>query len=58
GLTVPDLKEKCKAAGLKVGGKKSELIARLVEHEAGGEEESDPLMAALSRMSTREEVRS
>jgi len=30
-LTVAELKERCKAAGLKVGGKKSELIARLSE---------------------------
>ena len=30
-LTVVELKERCKAAGLKVGGKKSDLIARLSE---------------------------
>ncbi|MDP6326091.1 MAG: SAP domain-containing protein [Candidatus Thalassarchaeaceae archaeon] len=31
GLTVAELKERCKAAGLKVGGKKADLIARLSE---------------------------
>jgi small subunit ribosomal protein S3Ae len=30
-LTVPELKERLKAAGLKVGGKKADLIARLSE---------------------------
>ena len=37
GLSVAELKERCKAAGLKVGGTKADLIARL--QEASGEEE-------------------
>lgn len=31
GLKVPELKERCKALGLKVGGKKAELQARILE---------------------------
>lgn len=31
GLRVPELKERCKALGLKVGGKKAELQARILE---------------------------
>ena len=34
---MAELKERCKAAGLKVGGTKADLIARL--QEASGEEE-------------------
>ena len=30
-LSVAELKERCKAAGLPVGGKKADLIARLAE---------------------------
>jgi hypothetical protein len=30
-MTVPELKEKLRVAGLPVSGKKSELIARLLE---------------------------
>jgi ABC-type Zn2+ transport system substrate-binding protein/surface adhesin len=30
-MTVAELKERCKAAGLPVGGKKADLIARLSE---------------------------
>jgi hypothetical protein len=37
GLSVADLKERCKAAGLKVGGTKAQLIERL--QAASGEEE-------------------
>ena len=32
-LSVAELKERCKAAGLKVGGKKADLIARLSQEE-------------------------
>ncbi|MBL6885703.1 MAG: SAP domain-containing protein, partial [Candidatus Poseidoniaceae archaeon] len=32
-LSVAQLKERCKAAGLTVGGKKADLIARLSEVE-------------------------
>ncbi len=32
-LSVAQLKERCKAAGLPVGGKKADLIARLSEEE-------------------------
>lgn len=31
GMKVPELKERCKALGLKVGGKKAELQARILE---------------------------
>ncbi|QDZ22803.1 nitric-oxide synthase [Chloropicon primus] len=34
GLTVPLLKERLRDAGLKVGGRKDELIERLLQHEA------------------------
>jgi hypothetical protein len=34
GLKVVELKEQCRAAGLKVGGTKAELVARLKEHAA------------------------
>ena len=33
-LTVPLLKDLCRDAGLKVGGKKAELVARILEHRA------------------------
>ena len=36
-LSVADLKERCKAAGLPVGGKKADLIERL--SASGSEEE-------------------
>ena len=45
--TIPELKKKCKELGLKVGGKKDELISRiqafelLKEHEDGALEEMD-----------------
>jgi len=32
-LSVAELKERCKAAGLKVGGKKADLIDRLSQQE-------------------------
>ena len=40
-MTVADLKEECRVVGLKVGGKKADLIARLDAHYATlrGEEE-------------------
>ena len=40
-MTVADLKEECRVLGLKVGGKKADLIARLDAHYATlrGEEE-------------------
>jgi len=34
GLTVPALRDLCRGAGLMVGGKKAELVARLREHRA------------------------
>ena len=34
-MTVTQLKERLRSAGLKVSGRKTELIARLCEHEAG-----------------------
>ena len=37
-LSVADLKERCKAAGLPVGGKKADLIARLSESSSDEEE--------------------
>ena len=37
-LSVADLKERCKAAGLPVGGKKADLIARLSELSSNEEE--------------------
>ena len=37
-LSVADLKERCKAAGLPVGGKKADLIARLSESPSDEEE--------------------
>ena len=37
--TVADLKEECRVLGLKVGGKKADLIARLDAHYLRGEEE-------------------
>ena len=37
-LSVADLKERCKAAGLPVGGKKADLIARLSELASNEEE--------------------
>ena len=41
GLTVKELKEKLKEKGLKVGGKKTELIDRLNESDNESESESD-----------------
>jgi len=38
-LTVPALKELCRARGLKVGGTKADLIARLESSDAGGTNE-------------------
>ena len=32
-LSVAELKERCKAAGLPVGGKKADLVARLSQEE-------------------------
>ena len=37
--TVASLKDECRALGLKVGGKKADLIARLDAHYLRGEEE-------------------
>ena len=37
--TVADLKDECRALGLKVGGRKADLIARLDAHYLRGEEE-------------------
>ena len=37
-LSVAELKERCKAAGLPVGGKKADLIARLSESSSDEEE--------------------
>ena len=35
-LTVPELKELCRERKLRVGGRKAELIDRIVEHDASG----------------------
>ena len=42
-LTVPELKELLRERGLKVGGKKSELIARLQDNPGSEEAESVPV---------------
>lgn len=42
-LTVPELKELLRERGLKVGGKKSELIARLQDNPRSEEAESAPV---------------
>lgn len=34
-LTVPELRERLRAAGLPVSGNRDELLARLMAHEAG-----------------------
>ena len=41
GMTVKELKEKCKEKGLKVSGKKSELIERLNESESDCESDCE-----------------
>ena len=42
-LTVPELKELLRERGLKVGGNKSELIARLQDNPGSEEAESVPV---------------
>ena len=44
-MTVPELKDLLRERGLKVGGNKSELIARLLDNEDSDDTESTPVVS-------------
>ena len=44
-MTVPELKDLLRERGLKVGGNKSELIARLLDNEDSDDTEPTPVVS-------------
>ncbi|MEC7100839.1 MAG: SAP domain-containing protein, partial [Candidatus Thermoplasmatota archaeon] len=44
-MTVPELKDLLRERGLKVGGNKSELIARLLDNEDSDDSEPTPVVS-------------